>query len=165
MLTLAWHYQPLSVIYNCWFYYLLFLVADTCGEHLAWFFGITTPKYQYAIDEYYRMKEEVSKLHINTYFVENSRKKVYSWNWWWFYVVEAYATFLCLYQARTRKVHFCVCTKAGLEMYIFVSVPSQDLKCTFLCLLLLLLLPLNGHHQQVDCSAMWSTHVVQKLLF
>ncbi|VDI09020.1 Hypothetical predicted protein [Mytilus galloprovincialis] len=33
-------------------------VADTCGEHLAWFFGITTPKYQYAIDEYYRLKEE-----------------------------------------------------------------------------------------------------------
>jgi hypothetical protein len=57
---------------------VLFLVADTCGEHLAWFFGITTPKYQYAIDEYYRLKEEVSKLHINTYFVENSRKKVYS---------------------------------------------------------------------------------------
>jgi hypothetical protein len=28
------------------------------------------------------LKEEVSKLHINTYFVENSRKKVYSWNWW-----------------------------------------------------------------------------------
>lgn len=36
-------------------------VADTCGEHLAWFFGITTPKYQYAIDEYYRMKEEEEK--------------------------------------------------------------------------------------------------------
>ncbi|CAG2255353.1 unnamed protein product [Mytilus edulis] len=34
------------------------VVADTCGEHLAWFFGITTPKYQYAIDEYYRLKEE-----------------------------------------------------------------------------------------------------------
>ena len=22
----------------------------------------------------------------------------------------------------------------------------------------------DGHHQQVDCSAMWSTHVVQNLL-
>ena len=66
--------------------------------------------------------------------MENSRKKVYSWNWWWFYVIEAYATFLGLYQARTRKVHFCVCTKPGLGKYIFVSVPSQDLKCTFLCL-------------------------------
>lgn len=36
-------------------------VADACGENLAWFFGITTPKYQYAIDEYYRMKEEEDK--------------------------------------------------------------------------------------------------------
>jgi hypothetical protein len=34
-------------------------VADSCGEKLAWFFGITTPKYQHAIDEYYRLKEEV----------------------------------------------------------------------------------------------------------
>lgn len=36
-----------------------FVAADFCGEKLAWFFGITTPKYQSAIDEYHRMKEEV----------------------------------------------------------------------------------------------------------
>lgn len=36
-----------------------YTVADSCGERLASFFGITTPKYQYAIDEYYRLKEEV----------------------------------------------------------------------------------------------------------
>ncbi|XP_060074660.1 protein FAM177A1-like, partial [Ylistrum balloti] len=35
--------------------------ADFCGEKLAWFFGITTPKYQYAIDEFYRLKEEEEK--------------------------------------------------------------------------------------------------------
>ena len=35
-------------------------VADFCGEKLAWFFGITSPKYQYAIDEYNRLKAEVS---------------------------------------------------------------------------------------------------------
>jgi hypothetical protein len=29
------------------------------GEHLAGFFGITTPKYQYEIDEYDRMMAEV----------------------------------------------------------------------------------------------------------
>lgn len=29
------------------------------GEKLASLFGITTPKYQYAIDEYYRIKKEV----------------------------------------------------------------------------------------------------------
>lgn len=34
-------------------------VCDYMGERLASLFGITTPKYQYAIDEYYRMKKEV----------------------------------------------------------------------------------------------------------
>ncbi|XP_054652307.1 protein FAM177A1 [Dunckerocampus dactyliophorus] len=32
--------------------------CDYMGEKLATLFGITTPKYQYAIDEYYRMKKE-----------------------------------------------------------------------------------------------------------
>ncbi|XP_028396028.1 protein FAM177A1-like isoform X2 [Dendronephthya gigantea] len=31
--------------------------AEFLGEKLASFFGITTPKYQYVIDEYYRLKE------------------------------------------------------------------------------------------------------------
>uniref|UniRef100_A0A3B5QN56 Family with sequence similarity 177 member A1 n=1 Tax=Xiphophorus maculatus TaxID=8083 RepID=A0A3B5QN56_XIPMA len=34
-------------------------VCDYMGEKLASLFGITSPKYQYAIDEYYRMKKEV----------------------------------------------------------------------------------------------------------
>ncbi|KAK3538146.1 hypothetical protein QTP70_032481 [Hemibagrus guttatus] len=33
-------------------------VCDYLGEKLASVLGITTPKYQYAIDEYYRMKKE-----------------------------------------------------------------------------------------------------------
>ncbi|XP_029900937.1 protein FAM177A1 [Myripristis murdjan] len=33
-------------------------VCDFLGERLASLFGITTPKYQYAIDEYYRIKKE-----------------------------------------------------------------------------------------------------------
>ncbi|XP_034050748.1 protein FAM177A1 isoform X2 [Thalassophryne amazonica] len=33
-------------------------VCDYMGEKLASLFGITTPKYQYAIDEYYRVKKE-----------------------------------------------------------------------------------------------------------
>lgn len=33
-------------------------VCDYLGEHLASFFGITTPKYQYEIDEHDRMMEE-----------------------------------------------------------------------------------------------------------
>ncbi|XP_033209526.1 protein FAM177A1-like isoform X2 [Belonocnema kinseyi] len=30
--------------------------CDSMGEYLAEFFGITTPKYQFEIDEYYRIK-------------------------------------------------------------------------------------------------------------
>ncbi|KAF5891347.1 protein FAM [Clarias magur] len=33
-------------------------VCDYLGEKMASLLGITTPKYQYAIDEYYRMKKE-----------------------------------------------------------------------------------------------------------
>ena len=35
------------------------LVAEYLGEKLAAFFGITTPRYQYVIDEFYRLKEQV----------------------------------------------------------------------------------------------------------
>ena len=38
------------------------LGAEYCGEKLADFFGITAPKYQYAINEYHRMKEEVGYM-------------------------------------------------------------------------------------------------------
>uniref|UniRef100_A0AAQ4RA58 Family with sequence similarity 177 member A1 n=1 Tax=Gasterosteus aculeatus aculeatus TaxID=481459 RepID=A0AAQ4RA58_GASAC len=33
-------------------------LCDYMGERLASLFGITSPKYQYAIDEYYRIKKE-----------------------------------------------------------------------------------------------------------
>ena len=33
-------------------------VCDYLGEKLAYVFGITTPKYQYAISEFERMQEE-----------------------------------------------------------------------------------------------------------
>ena len=38
------------------------LVCDFLGEKIASVLGISTPKYQYAIDEYYRMKKEVCLL-------------------------------------------------------------------------------------------------------
>lgn len=38
---------------------LYILVCDFLGEKIASVLGISTPKYQYAIDEYYRMKREV----------------------------------------------------------------------------------------------------------
>lgn len=34
-------------------------MCDFLGEKIASVLGISTPKYQYAIDEYYRMKKEV----------------------------------------------------------------------------------------------------------
>ncbi|KAJ6655644.1 hypothetical protein lerEdw1_004880 [Lerista edwardsae] len=37
---------------------LFFPVCDFLGEKIASVLGISTPKYQYAIDEYYRMKKE-----------------------------------------------------------------------------------------------------------
>ncbi|XP_046370805.1 protein FAM177A1-like [Haliotis rufescens] len=60
--------DPKKLSWLPWFWYCLMTasartlsVADLCGEKLAWFFGITAPKYQYAIDEYYRLKEEEDK--------------------------------------------------------------------------------------------------------
>ncbi|XP_033733860.1 protein FAM177A1-like [Pecten maximus] len=60
--------NPKSLTWVPWFWYYTVLAAsktlkgaDFCGEKLAWFFGITTPKYQYAIDEFYRLKEEEEK--------------------------------------------------------------------------------------------------------
>ena len=41
---------------------LVLSVCDYLGERMASLFGITSPKYQYAIDEYYRMKKEVRCL-------------------------------------------------------------------------------------------------------
>jgi len=47
----------------CWYYVVVasfstFHAAEFCGEKLADFFGITAPKYQYAINEYHRLKQE-----------------------------------------------------------------------------------------------------------
>lgn len=46
------------------------VVCDYMGERLASLFGITTPKYQYAIDEYYRMKKEVGHMNTHTHILE-----------------------------------------------------------------------------------------------
>lgn len=49
----------MSLICGFFGFVLFFAVCDYMGEKLASLFGITTPKYQYAIDEYYRIKKEV----------------------------------------------------------------------------------------------------------
>ena len=46
--------------------------ADYCGEHLAWFFGITSPKYQYILDEYKRQLAQVSDVTRVTVVHSNS---------------------------------------------------------------------------------------------
>lgn len=54
------------------------LAAEFLGEKLASFFGITTPKYQYVIDEYYRLKELVSfKLKLDK--LPNQRQQKCYW--------------------------------------------------------------------------------------
>ncbi|KAH9519618.1 hypothetical protein Btru_003148 [Bulinus truncatus] len=57
--------NPKELAWAPWFLHYLTTVyqkslsaADVCGGKLAWLFGITTPKYQYAIDEYKRMEKE-----------------------------------------------------------------------------------------------------------
>lgn len=48
-------------------------MCDYLGEKLAGLLGITSPKYQYAIDEYYRMRKEVSSNCINGYQLQGNR--------------------------------------------------------------------------------------------
>ncbi|KAJ9589651.1 hypothetical protein L9F63_017140 [Diploptera punctata] len=57
--------NPSSMTWGPWLWYKAINagsksleVCDYLGEHLASFFGITTPKYQYEIDEFNRMMEE-----------------------------------------------------------------------------------------------------------
>ncbi|KAL0279402.1 UNVERIFIED_CONTAM: hypothetical protein PYX00_000972 [Menopon gallinae] len=61
--------DPQTLTWGPWmWYYTVFAgskaleACDYMGEFLAEFFGITTPKYQYEIDEYHRMKREVSSI-------------------------------------------------------------------------------------------------------
>ena len=56
--------NPSDLTWLLWMWYYIRAVssgalkaAEFLGERLAALFGITTPKYQYVIDEYYRLKE------------------------------------------------------------------------------------------------------------
>ncbi|GFR88595.1 protein FAM177A1 [Elysia marginata] len=58
--------DPTSLNWGPWcFYYIsgaarfTLSIADYCGERLAWLLGITTPKYQYAINEHNRIQKEI----------------------------------------------------------------------------------------------------------
>ncbi|KAI0220413.1 hypothetical protein LSAT2_028088 [Lamellibrachia satsuma] len=57
--------DPKTLTWLPWFWYYTINMSfgalsavDFCGEKLAWLFGITSPKYQYAIDEYNRLEAE-----------------------------------------------------------------------------------------------------------
>ena len=47
--------------------------ADFVGEKLAWWFGITSPKYYYELQEFERMKEEEEE--------EEKRRQVDEYGW------------------------------------------------------------------------------------
>lgn len=57
--------DPSDLTWPLWVWYYIVAVstgalkvAEYLGEKLAAFFGITTPRYQYVIDEFYRLKEQ-----------------------------------------------------------------------------------------------------------
>ncbi|KAL0969708.1 hypothetical protein UPYG_G00231180 [Umbra pygmaea] len=50
-------------------------VCDYLGERMASFFGITSPKYQYAIDEYYRMKKEEEEEEEENHLSEEAERR------------------------------------------------------------------------------------------
>ncbi|XP_040916981.1 protein FAM177A1 isoform X2 [Toxotes jaculatrix] len=51
-------------------------VCDYMGERLASLFGITTPKYQYAIDEYYRIKKEEEEEEEENRLAEDAELRI-----------------------------------------------------------------------------------------
>ncbi|KAM9466628.1 protein FAM177A1 [Clarias gariepinus] len=50
-------------------------VCDYLGEKMASMLGITTPKYQYAIDEYYRMKKEEEEAEEEDRLSEEAQRR------------------------------------------------------------------------------------------
>ncbi|KAB5562656.1 hypothetical protein PHYPO_G00020420 [Pangasianodon hypophthalmus] len=50
-------------------------VCDYLGEKMASLLGITTPKYQYAIDEYYRMKKEEEEAEEEDRLSEEAQRR------------------------------------------------------------------------------------------
>merc|ERR1711890_40367 len=62
------------MLYYTWFMGSTALsYCDFVGEKLAWWFGITSPKYYYELQEFQRMKEEEEE--------EESRRKVDEFGW------------------------------------------------------------------------------------
>ena len=55
-------------------------VCDYLGERLAYFFGITSPKYGYALSEYNRLEKEVNvhESWLNQSIINNSLSKLFS---------------------------------------------------------------------------------------
>ncbi|CAH2328365.1 Hypothetical predicted protein [Pelobates cultripes] len=63
-----------------WFYMLrvatsTLSVCDFLGEKVASVLGVSTPKYQYAIDEYYRMQKEVEEEEVENEMSEKAEQQ------------------------------------------------------------------------------------------
>ncbi|CAJ0933599.1 unnamed protein product [Ranitomeya imitator] len=56
-------------------------VCDFLGEKIASVLGVSTPKYQYAIDEYYRMQKEVEEEEEENELSEQAEKQFQEQNW------------------------------------------------------------------------------------
>lgn len=52
-------------------------VCDYFGEKLANFFGITSPKYEYEIDFYETMKQEVNLIYNMHYIFKHTKRTTY----------------------------------------------------------------------------------------
>lgn len=74
--------DPKALRWLPWFWYYIVMLskgmlgaADTCGEKIAWWLGITSPKYQYILDEYHRIKAEELKEKMEEEMLMSSGKE------------------------------------------------------------------------------------------
>ncbi|XP_076843937.1 protein FAM177A1 [Brachyhypopomus gauderio] len=74
--------DPSKLTWGPYFWFYMWRVAtstvsvcDYLGERMASFLGITSPKYQYAIDEYYRMKKEEEEEEEENQLSEDAQRR------------------------------------------------------------------------------------------
>lgn len=82
--------------------FMSFLVCDYLGEHLAYFFGITSPKYQHAINEYYATEAEVYRQSFFKQFLKYLCKSYYIGKWAYLHNSQAPAL---LWKCSTSSLH------------------------------------------------------------
>ncbi|XP_018590648.1 protein FAM177A1-like isoform X1 [Scleropages formosus] len=75
--------EPSKLTWGPYFWFYMWRAAtstvsacDYLGERMASLFGITSPKYQYAIDEYYRMKKEEEEEEEENRMSEEAERRI-----------------------------------------------------------------------------------------